>query len=82
MARFLQVFAVVLVILVLVLAALPALLRAFDVPSFSIGDRAFWLLSWRNEAEKTGIRFSVVPLIILAVGVGLVDHWLMYGDRS
>lgn len=65
------------VLLVLIFIGLPALLLAFQVPSFQLGIKnAFWIAEWTNNADSSGIQFNVLVnvlvLVIIAVLVGLL----------
>lgn len=81
MVRFLQIFFLTLITLFLLFIALPAVLQVFDTPSFALGSEPFMWLSWRNEADSSGIRFNVLPLMLLAFAIGLVSSWLPQRDR-
>jgi hypothetical protein len=59
-------------LLLLINIALPALLLLLQVPSFAIGNESFWLLRWNNTADGFGIQFNVLPLLVVAILVGLV----------
>ncbi|MEB3211348.1 MAG: hypothetical protein VKL39_08330 [Leptolyngbyaceae bacterium] len=61
------------VIIVLIHTGLPLLLLVFNVPSFEVGDRWWWLLQWQNDAEGFAIRFNLVPIIIVAIACGLLS---------
>lgn len=74
MVRIIKIFLATIVVLGLVFAALPASLQVLDVPAFSIGNEPFLLLSWRNDASGTGIRFSLLPFCLLALGLGLIAY--------
>ncbi|WP_277128163.1 hypothetical protein [Chlorogloeopsis fritschii] len=58
--------------LIAVFLGLPALFLILRVPSFEIGDSALWVLRWQNNASGSGIRFNLVPLLIIAIIVGLL----------
>jgi hypothetical protein len=53
--------------LMVVFLGLPALFLILRVPSFAIGDGSLWILRWQNDAGGFGIRFNLVPLLIIAV---------------
>jgi hypothetical protein len=76
MVRVIKIFLATIIILGLLFAALPAFLQVLDVPAFSVGSEPFLLLSWRNDADGTGIRFSLLPFGLLALGIGLVTYGL------
>jgi hypothetical protein len=59
-------------LLLLINISLPALLSLLRVPSFAIGHDGFWLLRWRNTDQGSGILFNVLPLLAIAIIVGLV----------
>ncbi|PSR15957.1 hypothetical protein C8255_20410 [filamentous cyanobacterium CCP3] len=81
MVRFLKIFFLTLVTIFLLFTALPAVLQILNTPSFALGSEPFMWLSWRNEADGTGIRFNVLPLILLAFAIGLFSTWLPQRDR-
>ena len=58
--------------LIIIHLGLPALFLVLQVPSFMIGNDTWWLLEWKNTASESGIRFNLMPLFALAIGVGLV----------
>lgn len=51
---------------------LPALLVFLQVPSFELSIGDLWILNWKNEASGSGIGFNLVPLLVIAIIVGLV----------
>lgn len=59
-------------LLIAVFLGLPALFLILRVPSFEIGDGVLWILRWQNDANGSGIRFNLVPLLIIALVVGLL----------
>ncbi|WP_052050562.1 hypothetical protein [Leptolyngbya sp. KIOST-1] len=81
MIRFLKIFCQTLVVLLLLFVALPAVLKLFDTPSFAIGSHPFMWLSWRNEDSGSGIRFNLLPLVLLAFSIGLFTSWMPQRDR-
>ncbi len=81
MARFFKVFLSVLVTLVLVFVALPALLQIADIPPFRLGDGLFLVVDWRNDASGTRITFGVLPLGLLALAIALIDQWSVARHR-
>ena len=52
---------------------LPALFLVLRVPSFAIGNDAFWILRWENTASGFGLKFNLLPLLAIAVVIGLVS---------
>lgn len=76
MVRAIKIFLATVIVLGLLFAALPAFLQVLDVPAFSVGNEPFLLLSWRNDANGTGIRFSLLPFCLLALGIGLISYGL------
>ncbi|MBH8555118.1 hypothetical protein I8751_22760 [Nostocaceae cyanobacterium CENA357] len=64
--------AITFLILIIIFLGLPALFLLLRVPSFAIGDGALWILRWKNEADGSGISFNLLPLLIIAIVVGLV----------
>jgi hypothetical protein len=67
-------------LLIVIHLGLPALFLALRVPSFMIGNDTWWLLEWKNTASESGIRFNLMPLFAIAIGVGLVG--LLVKSRS
>ncbi|MEA5505746.1 hypothetical protein VB735_22065 [Halotia wernerae UHCC 0503] len=63
--------AITFLILIIIFLGLPALLLLLRVPSFAIGEGALWILRWKNEADGSGISFNLLPLLIIALVVGL-----------
>lgn len=51
---------------------LPAIFLLLRLPSFALGNGAFWLLRWQNDATGSGLQFNLVPLFILAILIGFV----------
>jgi hypothetical protein len=51
---------------------LPALLLLLQVSSFELNIGNLWILNWENETSGSGIRFNLVPLLAIAIIVGLV----------
>ncbi|MUG91429.1 hypothetical protein F7734_02570 [Scytonema sp. UIC 10036] len=51
---------------------LPALFLFLQVSSFELSIGSLWILNWKNEASGSGIRFNLVPLLAIAIIVGLV----------
>lgn len=69
--------------LIAVFLGLPALFLILRLPSFEIGDGALWILRWQNDASGSGIRFNLVPLLIIAIVVGSLGLLLkLRGDRQ
>ena len=81
MTRFFKVFLTTLLLLMLVFVALPALLKLIDVNSFRLGDGVLLVLDWRNDSDGSRITFGVLPLVLLAIVVGLIDQGLGGRDR-
>ncbi|MBE9109747.1 hypothetical protein IQ273_10010 [Nodosilinea sp. LEGE 07298] len=81
MVRFLTIFFLTLVTIVLLFITLPAVLQTFNTPSFALGNEPFMWLSWRNEADGAEARFNVLPLALLAFAIGVVSSWLPQRDR-
>jgi hypothetical protein len=81
MVRFFKVFLAVLLTLVLLFVALPALLQIADLPSFRLGDGLFLVVDWRNDAKGNRIMFGVLPLGILALAIALIDQWAIARNR-
>lgn len=63
-------------LLLLVYLALPALFLLLRIPSFTIGSEPFWLLRWNNTTDGSGIQFNLLPLIAIALLVGLVGLFI------
>lgn len=63
-------------VLLLLNLALPALLLLLQLPSFTIGSEPFWLLRWNNTADASGVQFNLLPLIAIALLVGLVGLFI------
>jgi hypothetical protein len=61
---------------------LPALLLLLRVPSFAIGSNSFWLLRRDNTDQGFGIQFNVLPLLAIAIIVGLVGLIVNQRQRS
>lgn len=59
--------------LILIFLGIPALLLIFGVPSFEIGEGAFWILRWQNNADGSGISFNLVALLIIAFFIGSIS---------
>lgn len=59
-------------ILLLINIALPAVFLILRVPSFTIGTDPFWRIRWSNTTEGSSIQFNLLPLIAIAIIVGLV----------
>ena len=71
------------VILVVIFLALPLLFLLLRIPSFEIGKGALWLLRWQNDSSGNGIEFNLVPLLIVAVIVGVLGVLVkLRRDRS
>lgn len=68
-------------ILVLIFSGLPALLLMLHIPSFTIGNDALWILCWKNEVNESGIIFNLVPLLIVAVLIGMFGFFQLLSDR-
>ena len=60
-------------VLILIFLGLPALFLIFQIPSFEIGEGAFWILRWQNNVDGSGISFNFVALLIIAVFIGLIS---------
>lgn len=81
MVRFLTIFSLTLVTIVLLFITLPAVLQIFNTPSFALGSEPFMWMSWRNEENSAQARFNVLPLALLSFVIGLVTNWLPQRDR-
>ncbi len=53
-----------------------ALFLILRVSSLQIGNGTLWILRWQNDASGSGIRFNLVPLLMIAIIVG-EQRWLI-----
>jgi hypothetical protein len=65
-------------VLVVIHVGLPALLLVLQVPSFEVGVGELWFINWKNDASGFGIEFNLVPLMIIAIIVGLVGVFIKF----
>jgi hypothetical protein len=63
-------------VLLVIQIGLPALLLFLQVSSFELNIGDLWILNWENEASGSGIRFNLVPLLAIAIIVGLVGIFM------
>jgi hypothetical protein len=70
--RFLSLSVGTFLLLLLIHIGLPAIFLLLQVPSFSIGIESIWIMRWENTADRSGIQFNILFLIVTAIGVGLI----------
>lgn len=59
-------------VLIAINLGLPALFLILRVPSFEVGSGALWILRWQNDVSGSGIQFNLVPLLVVAIVIGLL----------
>ncbi|MFL9458248.1 hypothetical protein AB0758_45425 [Tolypothrix bouteillei VB521301_2] len=69
------------VVLLAIHIGLPALLLFLQVSSFELSIGGLWILNWKNDASSSGIRFNLVPLLAIAIIVGLVGFLIKLSPK-